>query len=265
MAVLQQSGTACVCKLPNTGCQCISPNTHNLPSPSAPFRGSPPHKDNEQATKAAEHGEQRGDGVDAVDPGDLARGGGAANRLNTGRNSQSKCGARRNARLSSRGAQGTAQSTGAAGLGVLRTASAARRGRYTYRTVSPHRLRGCWPRGAAPAHLRNLRHSQQPQRSDLLNATSQWLGLTSSARLSAALGRAHVGVKPPGARQTQRHSSPPPPALSPHRSPPAPHPPTPGPLGLLRPYSTAAGAEAARRALLPPEHGLGGPVCQLCL
>ena len=109
MAVLQQSGTACVCKLPNTGCQCISPNTHNLPSPSAPFRGSPPHKDNEQATKAAEHGEQRGDGVDAVDPSDLARGGGAANHLNTRHNSQSKCGARRNARLSSR--RGTGDST----------------------------------------------------------------------------------------------------------------------------------------------------------
>ena len=189
MAVLQQSGTACVCKLPNTGCQCISPNTHNLPSPSAPFRGSPPHKDNEQATKAAEHGEQRGDGVDAVDPGDLARGGGAANRLNTGRNSQSKCGARRNARLSSRGAQGTAQSTGAAGLGVLRTASAARRGRYTYHTVSPHSLRGCWPRGAALTRPRNLRCSQRPQRPDLLNAASQRLGPEPSARLSAAPGR----------------------------------------------------------------------------
>ena len=172
MAVLQQSGTACVCKLPNTGCQCISPNTHNLPSPSAPFRGSPPPKDNEQATKAAEHGEQRGDGVDAVDPGDLARGGGAANRLNTGRNSQSKCGARRNARLSSRGAQGTAQSTGAAGLGVLRTASAARHGRGTYRTVSPHRLRGCWPRGAAPTHPRNLHRPQPPAGSPVKGSTS---------------------------------------------------------------------------------------------
>ena len=172
MAVLQQSSTAYVCKLPNTGCQCISPNTHNLPSPSAPLRGSPPPKDNEQATKAAEHGEQRGNGVATVDPGDLARGGGAANRLNTGHNSQSKCGARRNARLSSRGAQGTAQSTGAAGLGVLRTASAARCGRGTYHTVSPHRLRGCWPRGAAPTHPRNLPRPQPPAGSPVKGSAS---------------------------------------------------------------------------------------------
>ena len=188
-------GSLCVWKSWNIECRCIPTATHtmcrarahHLSSDASPARAV--HQAT-KATKAAEHGEQRGDGVDAVDPGDLARGGGAANHLNTRHNSQSKCGARRNARLSSRGAQGTAQSTGAAGLGVLRTASAARRGRYTYRTVSPHRLRGCWPRGAAPAHLRNLRHSQQPQRSDLLNATSQWLGLTSSARLSAATGRA---------------------------------------------------------------------------
>ena len=119
-----------------------------------------------------EHGEQWGNGVAAVDPGDLARGGGAANRLNTGRNSQSKCGARRNARLSSRGAQGTAQSTGAAGLGVLRTASAARCGRGTYHTVSPHRLRGCWPRGAAPTHPRNLPRPQPPAGSPVKGSAS---------------------------------------------------------------------------------------------
>ena len=148
--------------------------THTIcrSSPSAPLRGSPPPEDNEQATKAAEHGEQRGDGVDAVDPGDLARGGGAANHLNTRHNSQSKCGARRNARLSSRGAQGTAQSTGAAGLGVLRTASAARHGRGTYRTVSPHRLRGCWPRGAAPTHPHNLHRPQPPAGSPVKGSTS---------------------------------------------------------------------------------------------
>ena len=47
-------------------------------------------EDNDQARKTTEHGEQRGDGVDAVDPGDRARSGGATNRLNTRRNSQSK-------------------------------------------------------------------------------------------------------------------------------------------------------------------------------
>ena len=75
-------------------------DTHDVSSPSAPPAASDataPPEDNDQARKTTEHGEQRGDGVDAVDPGDLARGGGAANRLNTGRNSQSKCGARRNA------------------------------------------------------------------------------------------------------------------------------------------------------------------------
>ena len=80
-------------------------------------------EDNDQARKTTEHGEQRGDGVDAVDPGDLARGGGAANRLNTRRNSQSKCGARRNAcGQQPKQARATAQSIGAAGLGVLQTA-----------------------------------------------------------------------------------------------------------------------------------------------
>ncbi|SVE27443.1 uncharacterized protein METZ01_LOCUS480297 [marine metagenome] len=33
-------------------------------------------------------------------------------------------------------------------------------------------------------------------------------------------------------------------------------------MGLLRPYGNAAGAEAIRRALLLPEHGLGGLVWQ---
>ena len=82
-----------------------------------------PPEDNDQATKTAEHGEQRDDGVDAVDPGDPARSGGAANRLNTRRNSQSKCGARRNAcGQQPKQARATAQSIGAAGLGVLQTA-----------------------------------------------------------------------------------------------------------------------------------------------
>jgi len=77
-------------------------DTHDVSSPSAPLGpassdATAPPKDNDQATKTAEHGEQRGDGVDAVDPGDPARSGGATNRLNTRRNSQSKCGARRNA------------------------------------------------------------------------------------------------------------------------------------------------------------------------
>ena len=47
-------------------------------------------EDNDQARKTTEHGEQWGDGVDAVDPGDRARSGGATNRLNTRRNSQGK-------------------------------------------------------------------------------------------------------------------------------------------------------------------------------
>ena len=61
-------------------------DTHDVSSPSAPPAASDataPPEDNDQARKTAEHGEQRGGGVDAVDPGDPARSGGAANRLNT--------------------------------------------------------------------------------------------------------------------------------------------------------------------------------------
>ena len=100
--------------------------THNPGRPSstpAASDATAPPKDNDQARKAAEHGEQRGDGVDVVNPGDPARSGGATNRLNTHRNSQSKCGARRNAcGQQPKQARATAQSIGAAGLGVLQTA-----------------------------------------------------------------------------------------------------------------------------------------------
>ena len=101
-------------------------DTHDVSSPSAPPAASDataPPEDNDQARKTAEHGEQRGDGVDAVNPGDPTRSGGVANRLNTRRNSQSKCGARRNAcGQQPKQARATAQSIGAAGLGVLQTA-----------------------------------------------------------------------------------------------------------------------------------------------
>ena len=101
-------------------------DTHDVSSPSAPPAASDataPPEDNDQARKTAEHGEQRGDGVDAVNPGDPTRSGGAANRLNTRHNSQSKCGARRNAcGQQPKQARATAQSIGAAGLGVLQTA-----------------------------------------------------------------------------------------------------------------------------------------------
>ena len=70
--------------------------THNLPRPpelhtsyQRPVAPASP-EDNDQARKTAEHGEQWGGGVDAVDPGDPARSVGATNRLNTRRNSQGK-------------------------------------------------------------------------------------------------------------------------------------------------------------------------------
>ena len=79
-------------------------DTHDVSSTSAPAAASDatdPPKDNDQARKTTEHGEQRGDGVDAVDPGDPARSGGATNRLNTRRNSQSKWSKEKRLRVSS--------------------------------------------------------------------------------------------------------------------------------------------------------------------
>ena len=78
--------------------------------------------DNDQARKTTEHGEQRGDGADVVDPGDPARSGGATNRLNTRRNSQSKWSKEKRLRQQPKQPRATAQSIGAAGLGVLQTA-----------------------------------------------------------------------------------------------------------------------------------------------
>ena len=79
-------------------CQCIpTPNTQPARPPKLRTWTTPAAsdataalEDNDQARKTTEHGEQRGDGVDAVDPGDRARSGGATNRLNTRRNSQGK-------------------------------------------------------------------------------------------------------------------------------------------------------------------------------
>ena len=99
-------------------------DTHDVSSPSAPAptRAQFERWELGHARKTAAHGEQRGDGVDVVNPGDPTRGGGAANRLNTRRNSQSKCGARRNAcGQQPKQPRATAQSIGAAGLGVPRT------------------------------------------------------------------------------------------------------------------------------------------------
>ena len=124
------TGSVCVWKAWNIEHRVHShTDTHDVSSPSAPPAPPAPTRAPPerwelagQATKAAEHGEQRGDGVAAVDPGDPTRGGGAANRLNTRHNSQSKCGARRNACGSAaQAARATAQSIGAAGLGVLQT------------------------------------------------------------------------------------------------------------------------------------------------
>ena len=71
-------------------------------------------EDNDQARKTTEHGEQRGDGVDAVDPGDPARSGGATNRLSTRRNSQSKWSKEKRLRQQPKQPRATAQSIGAA-------------------------------------------------------------------------------------------------------------------------------------------------------
>ena len=80
-------GSVCVWKPWNIEHQVHShTDTHDVSSPSAPPAASDataPPEDNDQARKTAEHGEQRGDGVDAVNPGDPTRSGGAANRLNT--------------------------------------------------------------------------------------------------------------------------------------------------------------------------------------
>ena len=70
---------------PHRHTRCVEPEL----APAASDATAPP-EDNDQARKATEHGEQWGDGVDAVDPGDRARSGGATNRLNTRRNSQGK-------------------------------------------------------------------------------------------------------------------------------------------------------------------------------
>ena len=77
-------------------CQCIpTPNTQPARPPElrttpAASDATAAPEDNDQARKTTEHGEQWGDGVDAVDPGDPARSVGATNRLNTRRNSQGK-------------------------------------------------------------------------------------------------------------------------------------------------------------------------------
>ena len=174
--------------------------THTIcrSSPSAPLRGSPPPEDNEQATKAAEHGEQRGDGVDAVDPGDLARGGEAANHLNTRHNSQSKCGARRNARLSSRGAQGQrrapAQPAWACsgphpqlGAGGTRTAPSPRAASEVVGREGP----------PPPTSATYAAHSRPQARRSKVRPRCDWPG---SARLElvGAIEQPHVCVKAPG-------------------------------------------------------------------
>ena len=119
-------------------------------------------EDNDQARKTTEHGEQRGDGVDAVDPGDRARSGGATNRLSTRRNSQSKWSKEKRLRQQPKQPRATAQSIGAARPGRAPDRSSAWRGRGTYRTTSPHRHRGCWPRGVAPTSPGTQRHRPQP-------------------------------------------------------------------------------------------------------
>ena len=155
-------------------CQCIpTPNTQPARPPElrttpAASDATAAPEDNDQARKTTEHGEQWGNGVDAVDPGDRARSGGATNRLNTRRNSQSKCGARRNACGS---AAQAAQSDSAEHLrsrpGRAPDRNSAWRGRATYRTASPHRHRGCWPRGAAPASPSNNTLARSPPKAAL--------------------------------------------------------------------------------------------------
>ena len=76
-----------------------------------------------QARKTTEHGEQRGDGVDAVDPGDRARSGGATNRLSTRHNSQSKWSKEKRLRVSSPSSpERQRRASAQPGLGVLQTA-----------------------------------------------------------------------------------------------------------------------------------------------
>ena len=129
--------------------------THNLPRPperttSSLQRDGPP-EDNDQARKTAEHGEQWGGGVDAVDPGDPARSGGAANRLNTRRNSQSKCAAKEKRLWVSSPSSPERQRRASAqpAWACSRPQFSLVRARYVPHHLSapPPRL---WPRGAVP-------------------------------------------------------------------------------------------------------------------
>ena len=120
-------GSVCVWKSWNIEHQVHShTDTHDVSSPSAPPAASDataPPEDNDQARKTTEHGEQRGDGVDAVDPGDPARSGGATNRLNTRRNSQSKWSKEKRLQVSSPSSpERQRRASAQPGLGVLQTA-----------------------------------------------------------------------------------------------------------------------------------------------
>ena len=226
-------GSLCVWKSWNIECRCIPTATHtmcrarahHLSSDASPARAV--HQAT-KATKAAEHGEQRGDGVDAVDPSDLARGGGAANHLNTRHNSQSKCGARRNARLSSR--RGTGDSTEHR---RSRPGRAPDRIRSSARAVHvPHRLPAPPPRLLAargrprpppqPAPLSAAAALRPAQRDltvagpDVLSPTQRGLG-PGSCRREASRSPPDTATLPPPAPR------PFPPPL-PTCSPPAPHP-----------------------------------------
>ena len=120
-------GSVCVWKSWNIEHQVHShTDTHDVSSPSsapAASDATAPPEDNDQARKTTEHGEQRGDGVDAVDPGDPTRSGGATNRLNTRRNSQSKWSKEKRLRVSSPSSpERQRRASAQPGLGVLQTA-----------------------------------------------------------------------------------------------------------------------------------------------
>ena len=198
---------------------------HHLSSDASPARAV--HQAT-KATKAAEHGEQRGDGVDAVDPSDLARGGGAANHLNTRHNSQSKCGARRNARLSSR--RGTGDSTEHR---RSRPGRAPDRIRSSARAVHvPHRLPAPPPRLLAargrprpppqPAPL-SAAAALRPAQRDLTVAGPDVLSPTQRGH-GPGLGRREASRSPPDTAALLPPAPRPFPPPLPTCSPPTPHP-----------------------------------------
>ena len=196
-------GSVCVWKPWNIEHQVHShTDTHDVSSPSAPPAASDataPPEDNDQARKTAEHGEQWGGGVDAVDPGDPARSGGAANRLNTRRNSQSKCGARRRQAQQPRGTEDSAEHRRSRpGHAPDRIRSSARAVHVPHRLPAPRpRLLAARGRPRPPPQPTPPTGCRPQARRSKVRPRCDWPG---SARLElvGAIEQPHVGVKAPG-------------------------------------------------------------------